>query len=97
MVTDAYPKKDISELWNALFVITTCKFLKDKWVTILHKYEDDVQVLTQSQGYKTTFPLEEFIQFESMGYSLWSADFDGMYWAYIMNRPKNFTYGQIKK
>jgi hypothetical protein len=97
LVTDAYPKKDISELWNALFVVTTCKFIKDKWVTILHKYEDDVQVLTQSQGYKTTFPLEEFIQFEAMGYTLWSADFDGAYWAYIMNRPKNFTYGQVKQ
>lgn len=95
--TDAFPQEDIGQLWDNLFVVTTCKFVNNKWITVLHKYNKDVTVVIQRNGYKSTFPLNEFINLESNGFSLSTADFDGMYWVYIMNQLKNFKYENVKQ
>jgi hypothetical protein len=95
--TDAFPQEDISQLWENLFVVTLCKFVNNKWITVLHKYNKDVTVIIQRNGYKSTFPLNEFINLESNGFSLTAADYDGVYWVYIMNQLKNFKYENVKQ
>jgi hypothetical protein len=95
--TDAFPQEDISQFWENFFVVSVCKFVNNKWITIMHKYDNDQRVIIQRNGYKSTFPLNEFINLEANGFTLQSAGFDGNYWIYIMNQYKNFTYERVKQ
>jgi hypothetical protein len=96
-VSEAFPASEISQLWKNFYVVISCKFLNNQWVTVFHKFTKDAFVTTQVQGYKTTFPVDEFLRFEKEGFRLEMANFDGYYWGYIMNKVKGFTYENVKQ
>jgi hypothetical protein len=97
LITDAYPKAEISQLWKTLYVANTCKYVNRQWVTVMQKYKKDQVARVQVQGNKNTFPLDEFIRFEKDGFELETASFDGIYWGYTMLKFKNFTYENIRQ
>jgi hypothetical protein len=97
MITDAYPKTEISQLWKKLYVANTCKYVNRQWVTVMQKYNKDQLARVQVQGNKNTFPLDEFIRFEKDGFELETASFDGVFWGYTMLKYKNFTYENTRQ
>ena len=91
-INDVYPAQEVKQLWKSFYVVSECKFLGNQWVTILNKYENNMQVIVQVAGFNTNMPVTEFIKFEQDGFRLNSIEFDGTSWVYIMNKKKNFTY-----
>ncbi|HSK13484.1 MAG TPA: M48 family metalloprotease [Phnomibacter sp.] len=92
-----FPDFEISE-WarRGMFRVTSCKFVNNLWILVMHKYQKDVMANTQVRRWLSTFPFADFIEREKDGFRLETASFDGTVWGYIMTKPYNFTYGDVK-
>jgi hypothetical protein len=92
-----FPDAEISE-WarRGLFRVTSCKYVNSQWILVMHKYQKDVIATNQARRWLSTFPFADFIEREKEGFRLETASFDGTVWGYVMTKPYNFTFGDVK-
>ena len=82
-----FPYKNISlQTLKDGYTISVCKYIQNKWVTVLQKFDETIPRIVHGKGMKSTFPLNEMIEKDISGYRISQADYDGRNWVFIMNK-----------
>ncbi|MES2648384.1 MAG: hypothetical protein V4717_16015 [Bacteroidota bacterium] len=89
-IEPGYPLEDTKNLLNKphFYEISMVKYVQNKWITILHKYEKPERNTSFYQSRYSRFRIEKMIEGDIKNYHITQAGFDGRNWVFVMKKTQ---------
>ena len=83
----AFPEQKIKELWQMNFVVSTLKFVGDKWLLVMSRYKNRTEKnFEQRIMVENSLPLDSIAAYERNDFIIHSITYGRGQWVVILNR-----------